>query len=110
MPKEKSKIDWEEIINKFSSYKGSINKFCEENNIKHHQLYHRRKKLSQKTNPAFHAIALNKDELVFNEQPISPEVNIAKDIKIEIGKTNIYIPANEIALISNIIKELAKPC
>lgn len=110
MPKEKIKIDWEEIMNKFSSYTGNINKFCEENNIKHHQLYHRRKKLPQKINPAFHAIGLNKEKLVFNDKQISPEVNIPKDIKIEIGKTNIYIPANEIALISNIIKELAKPC
>ncbi len=34
MLKENSKIDWEEIMNKFSSYKGSINEFCKENNIK----------------------------------------------------------------------------
>ncbi len=40
----------------------------------------------------------------------SSEVSITKDIRIEIGKANIYIPANEIAVISDIIKELAISC
>ena len=69
-------------MNKFSSYKGSINEFCKENNVKQHQLYHRRRKL----------------------------VSITKDIRIEIGKANIYIPTNEIAALSDIIKDLARSC
>lgn len=110
MPKENSKIDWEEIINKFSSYKGSIIEFCKENNIKQHQLYHRRKKLVSKTNPAFHAIALNKESDTVTTKSNSSEVSFTKDIRIEIGKATIYIPANEIAVLSDIIKDLAKSC
>lgn len=53
MPKQDIKINWEEIINKFFSYNGSINEFCKKNNIKQHQLYHRRKKLVDKVNIAF---------------------------------------------------------
>ncbi|WP_253197827.1 IS66 family insertion sequence element accessory protein TnpA [Clostridium gasigenes] len=110
MPKENSKIDWEEIMNKFSLYKGSINEFCKENNIKQHQLYHRRKKLVGNANPAFHAIALDKEADAVTAKSNSSEVSITKDIRIEIGKVNIYIPANEIAMISDIIKELAVSC
>lgn len=110
MPKENSKIDWEEIMSKFSSYKGNINEFCKENNVKQHQLYHRRKKLVAKTNLAFHAIALDKDSSTITTKSNSSDVNITKDIRLEIGKVNIYIPANEIALLSDIIKDLARSC
>lgn len=30
--------------------------------------------------------------------------------RIEIGKANIFIPANEITILSEIIKEIAKSC
>lgn len=33
-----------------------------------------------------------------------------KDIRIEIGKANIYIPVNEIALLSIVLKELTNSC
>ncbi|MGL5084617.1 MAG: IS66 family insertion sequence element accessory protein TnpA [Clostridium sp.] len=110
MPKENSKIDWDQIMNKFSSYNGSINEFCKDNNVKQHQLYHRRKKLASKTTPAFHAIVLNKDADEVTDKSNSSKVTVVKDIRIEIGKANIYIPANEIAALSDIIKELAKSC
>ncbi|NKF07111.1 hypothetical protein J1C67_00050 [Clostridium gasigenes] len=98
------------MMNKFSYYNGNINEFCKENNIKQHQLYHRRKKLVDKANLAFHAIALNKEESTVTTKSNNSEVSITKDIRIEIGKINIYIPANEIAMISDIIKELAVSC
>ena len=48
MPKEKSKIDCEEIMNKFSSHKGSIIEFCKENNIKQHHSLPNHKSVGKK--------------------------------------------------------------
>ena len=47
MANEVSEINWEEIIEKFSSFEGTITNFCKENNINQHQLYYRRKKLAK---------------------------------------------------------------
>ncbi|WP_176431479.1 hypothetical protein [Anaerovirgula multivorans] len=35
-------IDWEDILDKFSSYEGTIRGFCKENNISVHQIDYRR--------------------------------------------------------------------
>lgn len=107
MAKEVSEINWDDIMNKFSTYDGIITNFCKENNIKPYQLFYQRKKLQRETKPTFHAIELNAKES--NESPITNDyASKAKDIRIELGKANIYIPANEIALLSDIIKVLAK--
>lgn len=45
MEKETNEINWEVIMQKFSSYEGVLTDFCRENKIKPHQLYYRRKKL-----------------------------------------------------------------
>lgn len=109
MTNEVSEINWEEIMVKFSSLEGTIANFCKENKLNQHQLYYQRKKLEKENKPTFHAIDLNKEETI-NPTNTDNLIIAAKDIKIEIGKANIYIPANEIALLSDIIKELAKSC
>ena len=54
---------------------------------------------------SFHAISLKEESLnIINEN------NTINNIKIEIGKANIFIPVNEIAILSEIIKEIAKSC
>lgn len=104
MINEVNEIDWDEIIEKFSSYDGSIQDFCRENNISHHQLYYRRKKLREEKT-AFHAIKLNtKDTVNSNDS----KGNSIKDIRIEIGKANVYIPVTEIDLVSKLLKELVQ--
>ena len=107
MAKEISEINWTHVMNKFSTYDGVINHFCKENNIKPYQLFYQRKKLEKETKPTFHAIALNKKESI---KPTITNIHVpgAKDIRIEIGKANVYVPANEIALLTDIIQILAK--
>ena len=104
MVNEASELNWTEIMNKFAAYKGPIIDFCKENNIKYYQLYHQRKKLEKAAKQTFHAIELKKDTTV------EIETTISKDIRIEIGNVNIYIPSNDKASILNIVKELAKSC
>jgi hypothetical protein len=97
---------WKEYIDNFSSYEGTVTGFCKENNISKSQFYYHKKRFEVANKPIFHAIALNKEES-------NDTVNISlvsKDIRIEIGKASIYIPANEIALFSDVIRELAKIC
>ena len=93
-------IDWKAIIDKQSSYSGTIRDFCKENNIPEKQFYYHRRKLADKNKAVFHKIPLkSKDNLVVK--------NNIKDIKIEVGKATIYIPANEIAVLTAIIRDLS---
>lgn len=79
-------------------------KYCRKNNLSKSQFYYHKRRFDQPTEATFHAISFEKDLTINNESTVS------NDIRIEIGKANIFIPANEIALLSNIIKELAKSC
>lgn len=109
MSMEVNEIDWDYVMKQFASYEGTIRSFCKEYNISQHKLYYRRKQLKKINEPSFFKVEL--DEKIDLEKEKSKETTIfAKDIRIEIGKANIYIPANEIAIISDIIKELAKSC
>ena len=105
MVKVVSNINWEEIMSKFSTNKGSIIEFCKENKVKPHQLYHHRKKVKKESPPAFYAIPIIKEEVA-----ISEPVTGSSDIRVEIGKVNIYIPSADKASLISIIKELAKSC
>ncbi|HCW54097.1 MAG TPA: hypothetical protein DG753_10235 [Clostridium sp.] len=97
-------IDWEEIVAAFSSYEGSLKDFCASYNISKSQLYYYRKKFEKQDSINFHAISI-KEEKVKNEINFASEKST--DIRIEVGAINIYIPANEIATLTSIIKELA---
>ena len=105
MVKVISDINWDEIMSKFSTNKASIIEFCKENKIKPHQLYHHRKKVKKESPPTFYAIPITKEETALNEP-----VTGSSDIRVEIGKVNIYIPSTDKAALLSIIKELAKSC
>jgi hypothetical protein len=91
-----------------SSYEGTITSFCKESNISKSQFYYYKNKFEQSSKPTFHAIVINNEES--NPQTVKNTVTGYKDIRIESSKANIYIPANEIALLSTILKELTKSC
>lgn len=96
---EDKSIDWKAMIDKLSSYPGTIKDFCKENKIPEKQFYYHRRKLADKNKAVFHKIPLkSEDNLIVK--------NNIKDIKIEVGKATIYIPANEIAVLTAIIRDL----
>ena len=95
---------WKKVLEKYSSYEGSLSDFCSENNITKHQLYYYKKKLEKSNKPAFHAIAIKPIKV-----PEDAEKQF-KDIRIEIGNANIFIPSNETALLKTILKELTAIC
>ena len=99
MNKDKS-IDWKAMIDKLSSYSGTIKDFCKENNIPEKQFYYHRRKLADKDKAVFHKIPLKSEDSLIVK-------NTIKDIKIEVGKATIYIPANEIAVLTAIIRDLS---
>lgn len=97
------KINWEEIVTSFSSYEGTLKDFCAANNISKSQLYYYRKKFEVKDNLQFHAISM-KEEKSQTTVTILPKNQL--DVRIEIGAAKIYIPANEIATLTSIVKEM----
>ena len=106
MAKKVNDVTWKVFLDKFSSYEGTVTHFCKENNISKSQFYYHKKRFKESNKQTFHAIALNKEE----SSAKTNNTLVSNDIKIEIGKANIYIPANEIALLSDVIRELAKTC
>lgn len=105
MAKEINNVNWNELKEKFTSFNGTIVDFCKENGITKGQFYYYKRKNKEVSRPIFHAIALNKED---NTKLKDHNTIPSKDIKIEIGKANIYIPSHEISLLSVILKELAK--
>ena len=97
-------LNWDEILENFYSYKGTIVTFCNENNISHHQLYYRRKKANKENNKVFHAITIN-EEVKPHAPHIYPKDN--KEIKIQIGTAIVYIPYFHEELLLKIVKELS---
>ena len=107
MSRKLSNEKWNEFISLFSSYEGTVSSFCKENNISKSQFYYHKRRFEVTTNeniPIFQSISLNEEVDDNKSQSDSPE------IRIEIGRANIFIPANEIAILSNIIKEIYKSC
>lgn len=97
---------WKKYIDKFSSYEGTVTDFCKENNLSKSQFYYHKKRFKELDSPTFHAISLSEEK----NNTATKIIRDSKDIRIELGKANIYVPANEIALLSNILKELVKSC
>ncbi|WP_133017101.1 IS66 family insertion sequence element accessory protein TnpA [Clostridium cuniculi] len=99
---------WEEYINKFISYNGTITvkDFCIENKISKSQFYYHKKRLERiDSTTIFHAIPLNT-----KQDDINQNISISKEVKINIGNASITIPVSETTLITSIIKELASKC
>lgn len=112
MKSEALDIDWEDILDKFSSHEGTIKAFCEENDISIHQLYYQRKKLENNNAPVFHAVSFkdNEAEEAANQENTPSNHPPASTIKIEIGKAKIYIPSNDKVSLSNVFKEIIASC
>lgn len=93
--------DWKALIDNLSTYKGTIKDFCKENNIPEKQFYYHRRKLADKNKVTFHEILLKSElgAIVKNNNPTN--------IKIEVGKATIYISANEIAVLTAIVRDLS---
>lgn len=103
MDNVETNINWKQIINEFASYEGTLISFCKQNNISKGQFHYHRKKLEKENNITFHAISM-KEERVKTEVKVIPAAT--SNIKIEIGSAKIYVPANEIAVLSNLLKDL----
>lgn len=109
---EASVVDWEDILDRFSSYKGTIRAFCKENNISVHQFYYRRKKLKKMDTAMFHAISFKENNAYksINEETVPSSSSSSSVIKIEIGKAKISIPGNDKISLSNILKVIMESC
>ncbi|ALR90483.1 IS66 family insertion sequence element accessory protein TnpA [Clostridium butyricum] len=97
---EDKTVDWKAMIDKLALYSGTIKYFCKENNIAEKKFYYHIRKLSDKNKVVFHEIPLKSES-----NPTVSNSNTS-DIKIEIGKATIYIPANEIAALTAIVRNL----
>ena len=105
MEKRIDKELWREFIEKFSSYKGTVTQYCIENNLSKSQFYYHKRRIETPEDISFHVISVKEESLnIINEN------NTINNIKIEIGKANIFIPVNGIAILSEIIKEISKSC
>ncbi|KXZ39979.1 hypothetical protein SAMN05661008_01829 [Alkalithermobacter thermoalcaliphilus JW-YL-7 = DSM 7308] len=96
-------VDWEDILSKFATYKGTIKSFCKENNISPHQFYYQRKAAKKRVTPVFHAID-------FKEDAIPSNSSLTSSIKIEIGKAKIHIPSHDRAALTNILGMIMESC
>lgn len=109
MSRKLDNASWEEYINKFDSYKGTITlkDFCIENKLSKSQFYYHKKRLAvtNPTTPVFYAVSLNA-----KQDNIEKNILTSKEVKITIGTANITIPVSETTLIYSIIKELAAKC
>lgn len=55
----------------------------------------------------FHPVSFNEEYSNISSIVIA---SLSGEIRIEIGKVKIFIQANEIAILSSLVKELAKSC
>lgn len=110
MSSEATDINWEEVLNKLSSYKGTIRSFCKENSLSPHQLYYRRKRAKKNDNPTFHAVSM-KDKAADSPIPsIASKEFLSRAVEIEIGKAKISIPSYDQASLTNIVKAIITSC
>ncbi|WP_416335473.1 IS66 family insertion sequence element accessory protein TnpA [Clostridium sp. LQ25] len=77
-----------------------MKEFCKENNIAEKKFYYHRRKLSDKNKVLFHEIPFK------SESNPSVSNSNTSDIKIDIGKVTIYIQTNEIAALTDIVRNL----
>lgn len=105
MSKRFDKETWREFVENFSSYEGTVTQYCIENNLSKSQFYYHKRRFETPEEINFHAISL-KDESI---EIINKNDN-KNDIRIELGKANIFIPVNEVFILSEIIKEIVKSC
>jgi len=97
-------INWREIIATFSSYEGTLGNFCNANHITKSQFHYYKKKFKDEDNNLqFHAISMREERIRTEITSVPAD---RSNIIIEIGAAKIYVPANEIAVLSNLFKDL----
>jgi hypothetical protein len=97
-------INWKEIVATFSSYEGTLGNFCNANNITKSQFHYYKKKFKDEDNNLqFHAISMREERIRTETTVVQAD---RSNIIIEIGAAKIYVPANEIAVLSNLLKDL----
>ncbi|NMF04281.1 IS66 family insertion sequence element accessory protein TnpA [Clostridium beijerinckii] len=97
-------INWRKIVAGFSSYEGTLRNFSNSNHITKSQFYYYKKKLNNENNNLqFHAISIK-------EERVRAEITVFQadipNIITEIGVAKVHVPANEIAILSNLLKDL----
>lgn len=106
-----TQINWSDILKRFSTYKGTIASFCEENNINAHQLYYQRRKSAKNNSPVFHGIKVSEKDFTFQGGAADkPSLKENAHIKVEIGKAKIYIPSADKLALENILKIVMSTC
>lgn len=107
----KKQINWSDILSKFSSYRGTIASFCNENDIKAHQLYYHRKKVTKVNPPIFHGIKVIEEDFIRPGATVDkPHLKENFSIKVEIGKAKIYIPSADKLALENILQIVMSAC
>ena len=95
---------WEEIINQYQCFNGTMNEFCQEKEITKSQVYYYRKKfdVQKQDSTEFCQVTLKSTKVTKSY----PDTNVT----FEIGENTIILPSIEKDLIIEIIKELAALC
>lgn len=100
-------LNWDEILDKYSAYKGRTVDFCKEIGITTQALYRRRKQMQKNNSPTFHAIPLNS---IDNSNLEETKKSRSSEVKIEIVKFSISLPFENINSVITTIKDLVKTC
>ena len=95
---------WEDIVNQYQNFDGTINQFCEQNGITKNQLYYYRKKFSTQNSVSTEFCQVN---LESTKVIRSSQIN---NITFNIGKNTITVPSTQKDLIIEIVKELVALC
>jgi len=103
-----NKETWKELLEKFSSYEGTVTDYCKENNVTKSQFYYYNKKFTKASTPIFHAIEVMPE--VSNLSKAKSDAKENKSIKIELGRANIYLPSEDLDLLTAVIKEISRLC
>lgn len=105
---QSEEIYWNDILEKFTNYNGSAKDFCKEYEVDKRKLYYRRQKSEKSKQPLFYGVKLDTSSSVSASHKYPKDDN--RSITIEIGRARIFIPSDDINLLSNIIKELESSC
>ncbi|MFR1065286.1 IS66 family insertion sequence element accessory protein TnpA [Intestinibacter bartlettii] len=95
---------WEEIVNQYQCFNGTMNQFCQTKGITKAQLYYYRKKFNNQNQDSteFCQVTLESTKVTKSY----PDTNVT----FEIGENTIIVLSIEKDLIIKIIKELATLC
>ena len=95
---------WEDIVNQYQDFDGTINQFCELKGITKAQLYYYRKKFNTQNSveTEFCQVTLESTKVI--------QTSKNNNIIITKGKNTITVPSTQKDLIIEIVKELVALC